>query len=164
MAAACANRAACAQAFPVIEQHRLIWVWPDDSPSRFEDSARQPVAQAVPFGPAQMQQEGWTEVVPQFAREFAYSYETLFDNALDPTHVPWAHHGVLGRREHVQPIVMEVVRDLSPEVRYAVGGSTHASGLACSLTSLTRVQMLLAAAACWSLSQAAGDQTSVPTH
>ena len=31
-------------------------------------------------------------------RDLPYGHDVLFENLLDPAHVPWAHHGVQGDR------------------------------------------------------------------
>ena len=35
-----------------------------------------------------------------YTRDLHYSFETLIENFLDPAHVPFAHHGVIGNRSH----------------------------------------------------------------
>jgi phenylpropionate dioxygenase-like ring-hydroxylating dioxygenase large terminal subunit len=47
--------------------------------------------------------------------------QTLFDNALDPSHVPWSHHGVLGDRDKAAGIDMKPLYD---------GGSNSVKGVA----------------------------------
>lgn len=37
------------------------------------------------------------------------SFDMLIENALDPSHFPFAHHGVLGSREDASPLPMKVV-------------------------------------------------------
>ena len=34
--------------------------------------------------------------------------QTFFDNTLDPAHVPWSHHGVIGNRDKVSPLDLQV--------------------------------------------------------
>ena len=36
-------------------------------------------------------------------RDLPYGHDVLFENLLDPAHVPWAHHGVQGNR-HKAPV------------------------------------------------------------
>ena len=52
--------------------------------------------------------EGWITFLPLYAREFPYSMQTLFDNTLDPAHVPWSHHGVIGNRDKASPLDLQV--------------------------------------------------------
>ncbi len=38
------------------------------------------------------------EIQPRYTRDLPYDYAALVENLVDPAHVPWAHHGVLGSR------------------------------------------------------------------
>lgn len=49
-----------------------------------------------------------TTAARRFAREFPYSVDTLFDNTLDPAHVPWSHHGIIGNREMANELDLKV--------------------------------------------------------
>lgn len=39
--------------------------------------------------------EGWEIKSPWFQRDVPLSYDVLFENFLDPSHVPHSHHGVI---------------------------------------------------------------------
>ncbi|AII17149.1 putative phaeophorbide a oxygenase [Aureococcus anophagefferens virus] len=41
-----------------------------------------------------------------FTRELPYSFDILIENFMDPSHIPYAHHGLQGRREDGSPIEM----------------------------------------------------------
>ncbi|KAI8471234.1 MAG: hypothetical protein J3K34DRAFT_237978 [Monoraphidium minutum] len=112
--AACGNKRACVTTLPTRVEHGLLWVWPDASPDRVEASAAQPVAQDGATPPAGDGGLTWHTFLPWYAREFPYSMQTLFDNALDPSHVPWSHHGVIGDRTQAGPIEMKVVTGVEP--------------------------------------------------
>lgn len=43
---------------------------------------------------------------PFFIRDFPYSVDMLLDNFMDPAHIPFAHHGLQGRRSDGSPIPM----------------------------------------------------------
>ncbi len=40
----------------------------------------------------------WADWVQPYYRELPYGYDVLAENLLDPSHLPFAHHGVLNRR------------------------------------------------------------------
>ena len=42
-----------------------------------------------------------------FTKELPYSYDILIENFMDPSHIPYAHHGLQGRREDGCPIKMK---------------------------------------------------------
>ncbi|PNH01637.1 Protochlorophyllide-dependent translocon component 52, chloroplastic [Tetrabaena socialis] len=44
--------------------------------------------------------EGHVQRTQWFVRDLPLRYDTLLENVLDPSHVPFAHHGVQGRREN----------------------------------------------------------------
>jgi phenylpropionate dioxygenase-like ring-hydroxylating dioxygenase large terminal subunit len=33
-----------------------------------------------------------------YVRDFPYAWDVLAENLLDPSHVNWSHHGVIGNR------------------------------------------------------------------
>ena len=39
-----------------------------------------------------------TVMVRHYTRDLPYDYTALVENLLDPDHVPWSHHGVIGNR------------------------------------------------------------------
>ena len=43
-----------------------------------------------------------------YTRELPYSYDILVENLLDPSHVPFAHHGLQGSRSDAIPIEMSI--------------------------------------------------------
>jgi phenylpropionate dioxygenase-like ring-hydroxylating dioxygenase large terminal subunit len=45
-----------------------------------------------------------------FVRDLDYDWQTLVENVADPSHVPFAHHGVQGNRERAAPIPFEIVQ------------------------------------------------------
>jgi len=106
-AAACANPRACVDSYPTASSSGLLWVWPE--PMSTNSALPSPVSQPVPepaFG------EGRTV---WFARDVPLRYDTLLENVLDPSHVPFAHHGLQGNRDaKIEPREMtvdEITRD-----------------------------------------------------
>lgn len=63
--------------------------------------------------------QNWYPISP--LRDVEYDWSTLVENVADPSHVPFAHHGVQGKRESAQPLPIEIVRSpqrLSPLTRF----------------------------------------------
>lgn len=60
-----------------------MWIWPDDSPTAFIDSSM-----VKPNGPAFDSRR--TKV---YMRDLPYPIDGLIENVVDPSHVPYAHHG-----------------------------------------------------------------------
>jgi len=75
--------------FPVRQQQDLIWVWLDVKSS--EQAANTP----LPLSP---QVDAKARLV-FYGRDLEYDWQTLVENVADPSHVPFAHHGVQGDRD-----------------------------------------------------------------
>lgn len=92
----------CAKAFPSIEQNDLLWVWMDESSPKL--AAKTP----LPLSPKIDADKGfvWSSMV----RDLEYDWRTLIENVADPSHVPFAHHGIQGNRDKAKPIVFEMVQ------------------------------------------------------
>ncbi len=41
-----------------------------------------------------------------YTRDLPYGFEYLMENLCDPAHVPYAHHGIIGRREGAGPVTI----------------------------------------------------------
>lgn len=91
----------CAVALPVRQQQDLIWVWLDASS---ELAANTP----LPLSPQVDASKGfvWSSMV----RDLEYDWQTLVENVADPSHVPFAHHGVQGDRDQAAPMPIEIVQ------------------------------------------------------
>ena len=97
----------CASALPCCQKNDLLWVWLDVK--SVELAATTP----LPLSPQVDADKGF--VWSSFVRDLEYDWTTLVENVADPSHVPFAHHGVQGNREQATPIQMEIVestRDL----------------------------------------------------
>eukprot|EP00903_Cladosiphon_okamuranus_P006404 g6269.t1 len=95
------SRRACATVIPTKIVEEKLWLWPDSSPEGVKESELvEPIT--VPgldlgdFG------GNW------YARDLAYGADTLLENLADPAHIPFAHHGVIGRRTLGSPMAIEV--------------------------------------------------------
>lgn len=97
----------CVTTLPTQEQSGLLWVWPD--PQTRDMAAHQP----LPLSPLMDETKGF--VTSSVMRDLAYDWQTLVENVADPSHVPFAHHGVQGNRKQAIPIPMEVLNS-TPEL------------------------------------------------
>jgi pheophorbide a oxygenase len=80
----------------------MLWVWGDASPTAYIDSAATPAA-LLPEIDADDGLRGADgaevlDIGKRYARDFNYSWSILVENVMDSSHVPFAHHGVLGSR------------------------------------------------------------------
>ena len=92
----------CALALPSCQENDLLWVWPDAK------SAKLATATPLPLSPQVDATKGF--VWSSFVRDLEYDWQTLVENVADPSHVPFAHHGVQGNRERAAPIPFEIVQ------------------------------------------------------
>ena len=105
---ACSSERACATTFPTQEANQLLWVWADSSPAAEAESRATP-ASVIP----EIEEPGkmlW--LANWFVRDLPYGADVLAENVLDPSHVPWSHHGVIGNRNKVAKLAMEGVKEL----------------------------------------------------
>jgi len=96
------NQNFCATAFPSIEQNDLLWVWMDES------SPELAAKTSLPLSPKIDKTKGfvWSSMV----RDLEYDWRTLVENVADPSHVPFAHHGIQGNRDKARPIVLDILQ------------------------------------------------------
>jgi phenylpropionate dioxygenase-like ring-hydroxylating dioxygenase large terminal subunit len=81
----------------VVEKKTLFaWLWPEDPLS--VAGVRQAHPEAI--------MEGFGEDTPTYTRDVPYGWDTLLENIVDPSHVPFAHHNLQGTREDAIPINM----------------------------------------------------------
>lgn len=93
--AMCSKPKACLQMLPTQERYGLVWVWPDGSPEGVKASLNTPALTLEPL-------EGEKHTIVEnywYQRDIpAYDWDTLIENLVDPSHVPFAHHGIQGDR------------------------------------------------------------------
>ena len=92
----------CAVAFPCQQENGLLWVWPD---ALSADIAK---SKPLPLSPQVDASKGF--VWSSFVRDLEYDWQTLVENVADPSHVPFAHHGVQGNREQARPLPIDIVQ------------------------------------------------------
>lgn len=71
----------------------LLWLWPEDSPFAFINSA----ATYPPYGG--YVEEDFFQMYTPYRRIMPYPMDVLLENVVDLSHVPFAHHGVQGDRD-----------------------------------------------------------------
>ncbi|YAF97388.1 MAG: Rieske 2Fe-2S domain-containing protein [Nodularia sp. CChRGM 3473] len=104
----------CVISLPVRQANDLLWVWPDANSA--EAAANTP----LPLSPQVDAEKGF--VWSSYVRDLEYDWETLVENVADPSHVPFTHHGVQGKRENATPIPMEVVQSTSKLIEVMTAG------------------------------------------
>lgn len=63
-------------------------MWPDESPSAFIDCTMRKLNDEESF------EDGLMTISPVFMKELPYPFDYMLENVLDPSHVPFAHHGI----------------------------------------------------------------------
>ncbi|KAJ0982710.1 hypothetical protein J5N97_010965 [Dioscorea zingiberensis] len=79
---------ACAAVYPSIVQNKIVWFWPSTD-SQYKDMA---LKEKPPYVP-QLDDPSYTCTMGM--RDLLYGYEILTENLMDPSHVPYAHYGLL---------------------------------------------------------------------
>ncbi|KAG2437791.1 hypothetical protein HXX76_005411 [Chlamydomonas incerta] len=99
---ACASRRSCVRAYPTQVAHGLLWVLPDSSAAGWEKANTVPVTAIpellAPGGSA----NGKSQFGNWYCRDMPIRFDILAENLLDPAHLPFAHHGVMGNRNKEQ--------------------------------------------------------------
>mmetsp|Transcript_37799 Transcript_37799/g.85145 ORF Transcript_37799/g.85145 Transcript_37799/m.85145 type:complete len:561 (-) Transcript_37799:51-1733(-) len=92
-----ANPRANAIAYPTHVCYGLVWAWlgtqePQGAPEDY-------------FVGTELEKQ---KVFLTLTRDMPYGYDGLIENLLDPSHVPFAHHGLQGTRDDAKPMSMTV--------------------------------------------------------
>jgi phenylpropionate dioxygenase-like ring-hydroxylating dioxygenase large terminal subunit len=105
----------CVEVFPAQIANDLLWVWAD---SQSPELAKQT---PLPLSPQIDVTKGfvWTSYV----RDLEYDWQTLVENVTDPSHVPFAHHGVQGNREKAHPIDLNITKSTPNLIEAEVQGN-----------------------------------------
>lgn len=98
------SKRSCATTYPaqVCKNILFLWPWEEDCLSVMGDES------ALPEGIL----KGIPEDPPTYTRDLPYGWDTLVENLIDPSHVPFAHHGMQGKRTDAIPINMTKPIDL----------------------------------------------------
>ncbi|KAF3341662.1 protochlorophyllide-dependent translocon component 52 [Carex littledalei] len=90
------NEKACIAVYPSIEQNGLLWFWPNSSP-QYKDIMHKTKPPYIP----ELDDPSFVSILS--TREVLYGYEALTENILDPSHVPYAHHGLMDLQKKEDP-------------------------------------------------------------
>ncbi|KAJ6851997.1 pheophorbide a oxygenase, chloroplastic [Iris pallida] len=81
---------------PTLVSQGLLFVWPDEN--GWEKAANS----EPPMLPDDFNDPGFSTVMIQ--RDNFYGYDTLMENVSDPSHIEFAQHRVIGRRDRAKPL------------------------------------------------------------
>lgn len=90
----------CATVLPTQVANDLLWVWPD------AESAPMAAQTPLPLSPQIDASQGF--VWDSYLRDLEYDWQTLVENVVDPSHVPFAHHGLQGKRSQGAPLPLKI--------------------------------------------------------
>ena len=91
----------CATVFPSRQENDLLWVWLDASSPEIAAKTALPLSPKIDASRCFV----WSSMV----RDLEYDWQTLVENVADPSHVPFAHHGIQGNRDRAHPIPLKIV-------------------------------------------------------
>ncbi|CAD7701387.1 unnamed protein product [Ostreobium quekettii] len=92
-ATACASSRSKIVAFPTLEAHSFLWVWPDESPTSWVDAAMAKPAVGAVTEPDAV----WS------TDEYAVTFGALMENIFDPAHLFHLHNGMPSGFSKFQP-------------------------------------------------------------
>ena len=77
----------------------LLWVWGEGGRAAAAEAAATPAA-----APEELDDPSASLYLsPWFMRDVPYGADTLVENVLDPSHVPFSHHGTIGGSDRGNP-------------------------------------------------------------
>ncbi|KAJ0852889.1 putative pheophorbide a oxygenase [Helianthus annuus] len=79
---------ACATVYPSTVQNGIVWFWPSTDP-KYKDILTKKKPPYIP------ELDDPSISFQMFNRDIPYGYEVLIENLMDPSHIPYAHHGIL---------------------------------------------------------------------
>ncbi|CAN1355767.1 Protochlorophyllide-dependent translocon component 52, chloroplastic [Linum perenne] len=82
---------ACVAVYPTVVHHGFVWFWPNSDP-QYKDIFE---TNKPPFIP-ELDDPSFTTM--NGSRDLPYGYEVLVENLMDPSHLPYAHYGLLNSR------------------------------------------------------------------
>ena len=92
----------CATVYPSRQENDLLWVWMDESTPEIAAQTDLPLSPKIDASKGYV----WSSMV----RDLEYDWQTLVENVADPSHVPFAHHGIQGNRARAHPIPLNIMR------------------------------------------------------
>lgn len=102
----------CVASLPTQEANGLLWVWPD------VESAAIASSHPLPLSPQIDESLGfvWSSMV----RDLEYDWQTLIENVSDPSHVPFAHHGVQGKRDRATALPIKIIQSTQAQIEATI--------------------------------------------
>jgi phenylpropionate dioxygenase-like ring-hydroxylating dioxygenase large terminal subunit len=94
------SKRACVDTFAAVERQGLLFIYPG-TPS-LADPQTIPIIPAIEDDPS-----AW--LVMDTFRDLPYDASTLLENVLDPSHLPYTHHGSVGKRENAAPVELQTI-------------------------------------------------------
>lgn len=91
----------CVTVYPSRQESDLLWVWMDTETPELAAQTDLPLSPQIDASKGFV----WSSMV----RDLAYDWQTLIENVADPSHVPFAHHGIQGNRDRAMPIPLQMV-------------------------------------------------------
>jgi phenylpropionate dioxygenase-like ring-hydroxylating dioxygenase large terminal subunit len=104
----------CVVSLPVRQENDLLWIWPD------ADSTELAANTPLPLSPQIDINKGF--VWSSYVRNLEYDWQTLVENVADPSHVPFAHHGVQGNRETATSITINIIKSTANLIEVSTTG------------------------------------------
>ena len=104
----------CLSLLPVQEKYGLLWIWPEISAEGLEAS-KSVEPMSIPPCDAVESEAVDTVDIHWYCRDLPYDWDTFVENIVDPTHVPYAHHGIQGNRKKPGEFGMKLVRSKKDE-------------------------------------------------
>ncbi len=101
----------CVASLPCRQVNDLLWVWGDIHSKALAETT------PLPLSPQIDSEKGF--VWSSFVRDLEYDWQTLVENVADPSHVPFAHHGVQGDRSQAAPLSLSVVNSTQDVIEVA---------------------------------------------
>ena len=92
----------CATVYPSRQKNDLLWVWMDADTPEIAAQTALPLSYKIDTSKGYV----WSSMV----RDLEYDWQTLVENVADPSHVPFAHHGIQGNRDRAMAIPLNIVR------------------------------------------------------
>jgi phenylpropionate dioxygenase-like ring-hydroxylating dioxygenase large terminal subunit len=96
------SRRACVKSLPTAVKQGLLFIYPGTATNAAEvplPLIPVPMADGKPT-------DGW--IMLNTFRDLPYDALTLLENVLDPSHLPYTHHGSVGKRSNSSPVELEV--------------------------------------------------------
>eukprot|EP00210_Caulerpa_lentillifera_P000365 g358.t1 len=116
---ACNSSRSAVHTYPVKSRAGLLWVWPDDAPTAFEDAENSIIPMDDEL--AAHCEEKTIDGDQWFQRVVPYNQDVIMENVLDPSHFIVSHHGSfpLLNRYEAKPLKMKPTAPIMPEAAFA---------------------------------------------